>query len=69
MVASISNHGFDAQRWGVRPYRAPHHTASGVALVGGGCRKTENLRMNNKSETEVGYNRHLGMKYPKQRHD
>lgn len=36
MVASISNHGFDAQRWGARPYRAPHHTASGVALVGGG---------------------------------
>lgn len=36
MVASISNHGFDAQHWGVRPYRAPHHTASGVALVGGG---------------------------------
>ena len=22
--------------WGVRPYRAPHHTASAVALVGGG---------------------------------
>lgn len=35
-VASISYTGFDAQRWGVRPFRAPHHTASGVALVGGG---------------------------------
>lgn len=34
-VASISD-GFDPARWGVRPYRAPHHTASGVALVGGG---------------------------------
>jgi len=22
--------------WGIRPFRAPHHTASGVALVGGG---------------------------------
>jgi magnesium chelatase family protein len=28
--------GFSAARWKVRPYRAPHHTASGVALVGGG---------------------------------
>jgi magnesium chelatase family protein len=35
-VASVSNGGFNAQNWGVRPYRAPHHTASGVALVGGG---------------------------------
>lgn len=26
------------QRWRVRPFRAPHHTASGVALVGGGTR-------------------------------
>ncbi|HET6726111.1 MAG TPA: YifB family Mg chelatase-like AAA ATPase, partial [Gammaproteobacteria bacterium] len=35
-VASISNTGFDAARWGERPFRQPHHTASGVALVGGG---------------------------------
>lgn len=36
-VASISQDGFDITRhWGRRPYRAPHHTASGVALVGGG---------------------------------
>jgi magnesium chelatase family protein len=27
---------FDVARWKARPYRAPHHTASGVALVGGG---------------------------------
>jgi magnesium chelatase family protein len=26
---------FDLRRWKQRPYRAPHHTASGVALVGG----------------------------------
>ncbi len=26
---------FDVRRWKTRPYRAPHHTASGVALVGG----------------------------------
>lgn len=35
-VASISHAGFDPARWGIAPYRAPHHTASGVALVGGG---------------------------------
>ena len=28
--------GFNVSRWKTRPYRAPHHTASGVALVGGG---------------------------------
>lgn len=27
---------FDVQNWKTRPYRTPHHTASGVALVGGG---------------------------------
>ena len=36
-IASISYNGFDEQYWGVRPFRAPHHTASGVALVGGGA--------------------------------
>lgn len=33
---SVSNHGFDPKYWQQRPFRAPHHTASGVALVGGG---------------------------------
>ena len=28
--------GFQAQQWRQRPFRAPHHTASHVALVGGG---------------------------------
>lgn len=27
---------FSIARWKIRPYRSPHHTASGVALVGGG---------------------------------
>lgn len=36
IVASIGDAGFDVLRWGKRAYRAPHHTASGVALVGGG---------------------------------
>ncbi|MES0873190.1 YifB family Mg chelatase-like AAA ATPase [Sinimarinibacterium thermocellulolyticum] len=35
-VASIALGGFDPAHWGRRPFRAPHHTASGVALVGGG---------------------------------
>jgi magnesium chelatase family protein len=35
-IASISRQGIDLARWGARPFRAPHHTASGVALVGGG---------------------------------
>jgi magnesium chelatase family protein len=34
-VQSLTS-GFTSARWKVRPYRAPHHTASGVALVGGG---------------------------------
>lgn len=34
-IASIGGR-FDVGRWGQRPTRAPHHTASAVALVGGG---------------------------------
>lgn len=30
------NGGFKMEHWKRRPFRAPHHTASGVALVGGG---------------------------------
>ena len=34
-IASIAGR-FTAESWGARPFRAPHHTASAVALVGGG---------------------------------
>ncbi|MCG2633537.1 MAG: YifB family Mg chelatase-like AAA ATPase [Gammaproteobacteria bacterium] len=35
-IQSVSSGGFNPTRWRLRPVRAPHHTASGVALVGGG---------------------------------
>ena len=36
-IASISGRGLDPASWLARPFRAPHHTASAVALVGGGA--------------------------------
>jgi magnesium chelatase family protein len=35
-IASVSQGGFDCRQWQRLPFRAPHHTASSVALVGGG---------------------------------
>lgn len=36
-IHSISNdQSLDLEQWKVRPFRAPHHTVSGIALVGGG---------------------------------
>ncbi len=35
-IQSLSQGQFDIKNWKHRPYRSPHHTASGVALVGGG---------------------------------
>lgn len=35
-IHSISSRGFHIGDWKQRPFRSPHHTASGVALVGGG---------------------------------
>ena len=35
-ITSVSQGGFDLRQWRRRPIRRPHHTSSGVALVGGG---------------------------------
>src|ERR1700682_3694690 len=35
-VQSLGSAGFNVESWRQRPFRAPHHTASAVALVGGG---------------------------------
>jgi magnesium chelatase family protein len=35
-VASLGSAGFRPEHWKQRPFRAPHHSASMVALVGGG---------------------------------
>ena len=35
-VQSVSGRGLDPTCWRTRPFRSPHHTASAIALVGGG---------------------------------
>lgn len=35
-ITSISGHEININQWRKRPFRTPHHTCSGVALVGGG---------------------------------
>ncbi|MEW5838723.1 MAG: YifB family Mg chelatase-like AAA ATPase [Pseudomonadota bacterium] len=35
-IWSVSSQGFSDAHWAQRPFRAPHHTASAVALIGGG---------------------------------
>ena len=37
-IASISQQGFKIEQWRCRPMRDPHHSCSGVALVGGGIK-------------------------------
>lgn len=35
-IQSLSHGSFNIENWKKRPFRSPHHTASGIALVGGG---------------------------------
>lgn len=35
-IQSLSHGSFNIENWKRRPFRSPHHTASGIALVGGG---------------------------------
>ena len=37
-VVSVSQVGLEISRWRVRSFRAPHHSASSVAMVGGGSK-------------------------------
>lgn len=37
-INSVCGQPLNPQRWRQRPFRQPHHTASGVALVGGGTK-------------------------------
>jgi magnesium chelatase family protein len=37
-VRSLAGRGFRVEEWRRRPFRSPHHTASAMALVGGGAR-------------------------------
>ncbi len=36
-IAALAGLRFDPQRWLQRPYRAPHHSASAAAVIGGGA--------------------------------
>lgn len=64
-ITSVSGEGLDPKRWRQRPFRAPHHSASAAALVGGGCHPQRIARLNigllesRAAVTAAGWNVHL----------
>ncbi len=47
-IASLAGR-FTPERWRQRPTASPHHTASAVALVGGGCGLHRKIELHNKT--------------------
>lgn len=58
-ITSISGRGLDLARWRQRPYRAPHHTASAVALVGC-CEFAKSLQPGKDDATPRSYTSSFG---------
>ena len=50
-VRSVAGQGVDLARWRQRPFRAPHHTASAVALVG--CELAKSMRLSKDDATKL----------------
>jgi len=54
-IRSVCGEKVDAANWAVRAFRVPHHTASAVALVGGGCHFQQLLLHSNNSCYKINY--------------
>jgi magnesium chelatase family protein len=57
-IASLAGR-FTPERWRQRPTASPHHTASAVALVGGGCGFHKKTELHNKILNSGGSPQHI----------
>ena len=57
-IASLAGR-FTPERWRQRPTARPHHTASAVALVGGGCGFHQKTELHNKILNSGGSPQHI----------
>ena len=57
-IASLAGR-FTPERWRQRPTASPHHTASAVALVGGGCGFHQKTELHNKILNSGGSPQHI----------